>query len=317
MSADMLELANDDVEVTVDPGRGADVLTLVDRDSGCDVLFRSPWRARADAIRGGQRPSTHHPVAGWLEQYRGGWQTLCPNGGPPRDVHGAPVGFHGEASAVPWVTDRATTERGDLHVELFSVPVRISRVLELQGAGVRITDTLTNLGRSPLELDYSSHPALGGGLLDGECRLETGARRFTADPDSEATPLEPGSEHTWPLARDREGAPVDLRVLPAPGTAREIFGWLDDFLAPWATVTNPEIGLTVRLDWDGERLPFAWLWQELNATAQFPWYGRARAVAVEPASMQTSGPSRRSVMGLRPGEDVSVWIRCGLDKRGS
>lgn len=27
MSTDMLELANDDVEVTVDPGRGADVLT--------------------------------------------------------------------------------------------------------------------------------------------------------------------------------------------------------------------------------------------------------------------------------------------------
>ena len=28
-----------------------------------------------------------------MEQYRGGWQTLCPNAGAPRTVHGAPVGF--------------------------------------------------------------------------------------------------------------------------------------------------------------------------------------------------------------------------------
>jgi len=313
---EMIELRNDAVLVTVDPGRGADVLTLTELSTGCDVLFRSPWRLRADAVRGGQAPSTHHPVAGWLEQYRGGWQTLCPNGGPPREVHGAPVGFHGEASTVPWTMDRATAERLELHVELFSVPVRIDRVLELDGAGVRVTDTLTNGGRGSLEIDYSSHPAFGGEFLDAECRLECGARRFTADPDSNVTPLAPGSEHAWPLAVDREGQELDLRVVPVPGATREIFGWLDDFEEPWAALTNPQLGLTVRLDWDGEQMPFAWLWQELNATANFPWFGRARAIAVEPATMPTGGPGRRSVLSLLPEENVSVWVRCGLERRG-
>lgn len=307
-----IEFASRDLMVTMDPGRGADVLSLVDRRTAVDVLFRSPWRERADAIRGGQAASTFDPVAGWLEQYRGGWQTLCPNAGDPRSVHGAPVAFHGEASVVPWAVEEVTSSRARLEVELFSVPVRISRDIALHGRDLRIVDTLTNLSNTPLEFDYSSHPALGGSFLAGDCRIDTGARRFTSDSDS-STILEPGSEHRWPWAIRRSGERIDLRQVPTPGTSRELFGWLDDFSEYWASITNVDLGLTIRIEWDGEHLPYAWLWQELNATQTFPWYGRARAIAIEPASMQTSGPGRRSVLRLGQNASVDLPISVSLE----
>lgn len=312
MTAPPLEISSHDLAVVIDPGRGADVLSLTDRRTGLDVLFRSPWRERADAIRGGQQPSTYDPVAGWLEQYRGGWQTLCPNGGEPRSVHGAPVGFHGEASVVPWVAQVVTPSEARLWVELFSVPIRISRHVEVQGRRITLRDTITNVTGIPLELDYSSHPAFGGPFLEGSCRVDTGARRFTSDP-GRSTILGRGSEHAWPWAVDCHGERLDLGEVPAPGTARELFGWLDDFSEHWAAVTNVDLGLTVRIEWDGEHLPYAWLWQELNATRAFPWYGRARAIAIEPASMQTSGPARRSAMRLAGNASVDVAVSVGLE----
>ncbi|MBU3068056.1 DUF4432 family protein [Nocardia sp. NEAU-G5] len=316
MSPRTLDLTSPDLQVSIDPGRGADVLSLVHRRTGVDALFRTPWRERADAVRDGQRPSTYDPVAGWLEQYRGGWQTLCPNAGDPRSVHGAPVAFHGEASVVPWRVDEASTGSARLQVELFSIPVRIDRVIELQGPRLHLADTLTNLSDIDLEFDYSSHPALGGPFLDGDCRLDTGARRFTSDPERE-TAIDSGSEHRWPEAITTSGERVDLRRIPPRGSSREVFGWLHDFTEHWVSVTNLDLGLTVRLDWDGTHLPYAWLWQELNATQQFPWYGRARAMAMEPASMQTSGPDRRSALHLGPRAAIEIPLSINFDDRSA
>lgn len=313
MTSDVLRLENRDLTVIVDPGRGADVLSLTHRREQLDVLFCSPWRARADAIRAGQPPSTSDPTAGWLEQYRGGWQTLCPNAGPPRAVHGAPVGFHGEASTVPWRVASAAEDRAKMSVELFAVPVRIERTLRLEGATLRVEDHLRNLSPTPLEIDYSSHPALGGAFLEGECLIRTGARRFTSDPDTESALFVPGSEHDWPFARTRDGDSVDLRLVPGPGVHREVFGWLDDFTEHWASVASVQRGLTVRVAWDGQHLPYAWLWQELNHGETFPWYGRARAIAIEPASTQTSGPGRRSVLRLGPQESIDLWLSVGIE----
>jgi hypothetical protein len=312
MTIPLIELHTSDLAVLVDPGRGADVVSLADRHTGIDLLFSTPWRARADAIRAGQRPSTFDPVAGWLEQYRGGWQTLCPNAGDPRTVHGAPVAFHGEASAVSWVVDEVTPTTARLHVELFLVPVLIQRTIALEGRGLCLMDTLSNLSDTTLEFDYSSHPAFGGAFLNGGCRVETGARRFTADPSSESA-LPPGSEHSWPWALTASGRNIDLREVPPPGCHRSVFGWLDDFSGAWASVTSTQLAVGARIEWEGANLPYAWLWQELNGIQEFPWYGLARALAIEPSSTQTSGPARRSALRLAGASALDIPISINLE----
>lgn len=306
-----ITIRSTELDVVVDPGRGADILSLVDRSSGLDLLFRTPWRERADAVRQGQATSTVDSTARWLEGYRGGWQTLCPVAGDAAVVHGAPVTFHGEASLVPWTVDERSGDTVRLSVELFSVPLRIERVVTVIGAHVTVTDELVNLSTVDLDIAYVQHPAFGGPFLDGNCVMDTGAQTFTIDPGRDS-PFPPGREFTWPDAQTSDRAHVDLRVVPARGENRELFGWLGDFAGHWASITNHDLGLTVRVEWDGEHLPYAWLWQELEATGAFPWYRRARAVAIEPASVRTDGANRRSALVVPASSRLRIALSVSL-----
>ncbi len=309
---DLIRLSSAGVAATIDPGQGADLLSLIDRRTGIDVLFRSPWRERADSIRAGHPASSYDPTTGWLERYRGGWQTLCPNAGDPRRIYGASVGFHGEAASVAWTVDGATANSARLHVELFTVPVRIERTVELTGSTLRITDSLSNLSTVPIEFDYSHHPAFGGRFLEGTCRIQSGATRFTPDPQRNGG-AESGSAQAWPWGTSTAGDRIDLRDVAPVGEARAVFGWLDGFTEHWASITNLDLDLTVRLEWDGAQLPYAWLWQELGSSEGFPWYQRARVVAIEPASTQTSGAERRSVLRLGARETTQISISATLE----
>lgn len=299
--------------LVIDPSHGADILSLVDRKTGVDILFQSPWHSRASAICAGQRPASVDPIGVWLEQYRGGWQTLCPNAGIARAIHGAEIGFHGEASVVPWTIAEVHAAAIDLDVELFSVPVMIKRTVTLDKATVTLRDTLSNRSNIALEFDYVSHPALGGPFLEGACRIDTGATRFTSDSES-ASWIDARREQEWPWVIDSSGKQVDLRDLPRSGEVRSLFGWLHDFSKHWASVENKDLGLKARIEWDGSYLPYAWMWQEFNATDRFPWYRRARVIAIEPASTQTSGKFRHSVLQLSPNGRADVAMSLTLER---
>ena len=314
MIDNMVRLESDSLRIDIDPGRGADVLSLEDRRTGVELLFRTPWRRRADAVRAGQAPSTTDPRAEWLEQYRGGWQTLCPVAGDGRPVYGAPVGFHGEASRVPWSVESSGVDSARLKVELFSVPIVIEREIRLRGPQITVSDVLTNVGGTRLEVDYAHHPAFGGAFLDGPCTIETGASTFVGDPaGGGAVPA--GVSVAWPHGIDIAGAHFDLAAVPGPEVRRDVFGYLTDFTRGFAALVNQRLGLGVRLEWDAEVLPHAWLWEELNSTTGFPWYERARVVAIEPASVPTSGTDRRSSVLLDPGTPKQVDLSLTVEDR--
>lgn len=304
----MIELRSDALAATVDPGYGADVLSLRPLPGGSEVLWSSPWRDRADAIIAGAPGWAHEPVSANLERYRGGWQTLCPNAGAARSVHGAPVGFHGEVARSAWDVVSVTAESAVLRLDLMSVPVTILRHLALDGSTLSLSDGVTNVSDQDLELDYCQHPAFGGDLLDGTCVIRTGARRFVSDPETQGV-VPGGQASDWPLAPTVTGADLDLSHLPAPGEREMVFGWLEDFDDHWYSIENPDRGLAVRVEWDGSHLPYAWFWRELNASADFPWFRRARVQAIEPASTQTSGAGRRSVLRLAPGAELDLTMR--------
>lgn len=300
---DQLHLTNDQLDVSIDPGRGADMLSIVHAATGIDLLFTTPWRARADAIRAGElRPATIDPVSQWMEQYRGGWQTLCPNAGPPREYLGVTLGFHGEASVVPWTVLDSGTAFAQLAVELVTVPLRIDREISLDGSSLSIIDTLTNMGAAELTIDYSNHPAFGGDFLADGVQVDTNATTFVPDPGVGGPTIECGNDAS------------ELRSLPAAGMSSSRFGWLTGFPgggadAAWASVTNPRLGVRATLSWDPTYLPYAWWWQEFESSQQFPWFGRARVFAIEPASTQTSGPERASVMTIPARSSVRVPVR--------
>ncbi|BCW62889.1 hypothetical protein StoSoilB22_18620 [Arthrobacter sp. StoSoilB22] len=61
-------------------------------------------------------------------------------------------------------------------------------------------------------------------------------------------------------------------------------------------VELPLLGEVLRLGWDAEVLPNAYVWQERRHSSGSPWYGRVDGVGIEPASH----PSGHAPVGLGP-----------------
>lgn len=312
MSADgLLRLATDAVAITVDPLRGADIRSVVDRRTGVDVLFRSPWAEHAaEAVRRGAQLWHGSSAEAWLQTYAGGWQVLCPNAGGPQTRDGVEQGFHGETAVIPWTVEEWESSSATLHAELFTAPLRLRRTIELDDRAVIVTDTVTNSAPVAVDFDFQHHPAFGRPLVGPGAVLESGATSFWRDAE-------------FPEAEDEP--PIDL--VPDAGRSLERLGWFTGFESAWVSLRNPALDLGVCLSWDADLLPNAWLWEDFNGTAGFPWFRRAYVLALEPSSTVTSGPGRARTMRLEPYASVTVAVRLqlcagrrpvtGVDARGA
>ncbi|MEU5851467.1 DUF4432 family protein [Saccharopolyspora shandongensis] len=298
MTPEPLRLASRDLMVGVLPAKGSDIVEIIDQRTGVDLMFRTPWAAWDTPS-----PAAWDSRSRWLSTYRGGWQVLCPNAGPERAVNGALWGFHGEASVVPWQIVHAAETEVVLQTCLHTAPVSLRRHLSVDGAVLSVLEEVTNLSDREREVMWVHHPAFGAPLVAEGARLYTSARTLVADADAPGTVLAPDSVHTWPLVSGADGRTLDLSVLPGPASHREIFGCLTDFERPYLAVVNPELDLAVTVSWDAKVFPHAWLWQEFCATEDYPWFRRAYALAVEPASTM---PGTGTVAGLRRGEPLRL-----------
>lgn len=310
-ASDLILLEEGPVQVVVDPGQGCDLLSI--RYGAAELLWSAPGKPHAEAIREGRAAAiSADPVTGFMERNRGGWNTLCPNAGPARTVHGARLDFHGEAIRATWAVREHTMARLRVELEMFSLPLRIEREILVSGASVTLHDRIENLCDQDLRFDYQTHPTFGGDFLAGGCEFDSSATTFTVDPESDWLPDPAGSEHAWPVLASGH----DLRCVPKAPEPRAMFGWLSNFDGvPWATLTSAALGISATLTWDAAVQPHAWFWQELNYSPDFPWYRRARAFAVEPSSTVTSGPGRAETMVLGPNDAVEVPVSLALAGR--
>jgi hypothetical protein len=309
-----LTLSNELAEVTVLPEKGADILSFVDRRSGVDVLFKTPWGVRAPGSWARRATSEER----WIEAYAGGWQLLLPNGGAECVERGATWGFHGEAALVPWEVLSSSAMSAVLETTLFLTPLRARRHFSLEGRLLRIEETVINESPEEIEVMWSHHPALGAPFLDGGCALSTGATSVLADDRAPGTLLAPGSRHAWPYVTTVTGSKVDLREIPAPDKPRSVLAYLGGFTSGFFAITNPRLRLGFGLRWPLEMFDKAWLWQEVHSSSGWPWFRRAYTVAVEPAStIPSQGMAVARAKGergvfLAPGSSRQVLLEAVL-----
>lgn len=280
-SANPIRLTSNDLVVDVLAGKGADVYRIVDRESGIDVLFKTPWGLRDP----GRMPSRATSMEAWSERYPGGWQVLCPNADTERLVDGVRWDYHGEAAMIPWIVDAVSETSLDLHVTLFTAPLTLERQIVLDGPRIHIRERATNDSPDPQYFEWVHHPAFGRPFADSGCRLAVGARTLLSDAKATGNLLQPDTVNSWPHAATASGDTVDLSVLAGPESRQEIFACLTDFDQPYFALTNPELGFGVALRWSTEVFPHAWFWQEFHASPGFPWFRRAYAAAIEPANV--------------------------------
>src|SRR5207253_2613898 len=126
-----VHLTSDLLEVTVLPGKGADIYALTDLGSGIDPLFKAPWGLQPP----GSPPRDGSEGAAFLENYEGGWQELFPNTNDPASYRGISVPFHGEVATLPWSWSVAAGDFGEtavrFTVECRLTPFRLERTMRL------------------------------------------------------------------------------------------------------------------------------------------------------------------------------------------
>lgn len=312
----LVGLENERVRVGLLPEKGADMFELTYRSPGVDVLWKSPWGPPSPYDLMGA-PSDSQGA--WLEIYPGGWQTIFPNAGPACESRGASLGFHGEASVRPWQWEIRKARGGppelSFTVRLRRTPFYLERrvVLDPHRPVLTIRERIENRGGVEMPYVWGHHPALGAPFLEEGCLVDVGAKILEADDEyaSPHSPLEPGERVRW---NDEEGR-RDLGRVPALDGRRDLFAYFKELDEGWWAVTNPELGFGVGMRWPREIFPYAWFWQEINATDSFPWYGDTRVMAIEPFSgfpgqgldaiMEKTGTERY----LAPGEDIEAEIQ--------
>ncbi|MER3436407.1 MAG: hypothetical protein C4346_01565 [Chloroflexota bacterium] len=317
-----VRLENERFAATVLVDKGADIYELVDKRTGIDVLWKSPWGLRRP---GGGIPTAGNSEVAWLEAYEGGWQEIFPNGGNACLYKGVEMNFHGEASAIAW--DYQIEQRPDaallhLSVHLARSPFHVERTMRIEPgrAALWIDERITNTAREPMDYMWGHHPAYGAPFLSGACRIDTNAQALVADDrhNPPHNPLVPGTRVTWPISQ-HDGQSLDLRLVPGPDTPRGMMAYLTEFADPaaWYAITNTELGIGVGLVWQRDDFPHAWLWQEMHASPGYPWYGSVYVMAIEPftsmpghglvAMMEKTGMHRT----LKPGATATASL-CAL-----
>ena len=310
-----LEIENDILSTTILLDKGADIYQLAYKPKDVDVLWKSPWGMKEP---GRGFDSAFDSATAWLEAYAGGWQVLFPNGGDATNYKGAPLSYHGEASMKAW--DYEIVSEGDsalevkLKTSLSRSPYTIERWMRVESGSpiLHIRERITNHAGEAMDCMWSHHPAYGAPFLSEHCVIDVGTASFVAD-DLYAgfvNPLTLSQSYQWPMADD-----VDMSKVPGPDDERDILAYFRDFESGWYAITNREMGLGVGLVWDESVFPFAWFWQELNASPGFPFYKNSYVMAIEPAS-SIPGQGLNAVMEktgthltLEPGESKEIAMK--------
>lgn len=281
-------LENEHLSVLVWPEKGADILSIKHKAAGFDPMWVSPWGVRSPHSL--NHASTSATL--WMDAYAGGWQELFPNGGAACTHHGAELLFHGEASMSSWEWE-VLPDGVRFFVRLVRSPFTLERTMRLSPDGpvLSIEGRATNHGRVPLEYMWSHHPAFGAPFLSGDCRIETNATKLIAAPDAPGPLLTPNAEYPWPTILEENGVSVDLSRIPSEDDVRQLMAYLVDFPddRAWYAIVNDRDATSIRFAWDRDDFPCAWLWQEMHAHRDAPWYGECYVMAIEPATSYPGG----------------------------
>ena len=305
--ASPVPLFSDELQVVVDPRRGADILQIRHRAPPTPPVVRG---AVAEAGRLGPRrcPSSQRRLLRALAgRGRGGAGRCCARTPAPSGASkAASSAFMARRAVVPWAVAWHSGSEVQLSVELFSVPVPRRTLGHRRGPPP-----------STCAMHWSTWAARPSGSTTASTRPWAG-HCWTNPPGWTPTPptlhrrlggarCAPRAGHRASLAardRCRRGSRWTSGRFRALSSPRALFGWLAGFPEKaWARLSSPACGVSVhnsrgtvgscRMRGCGR----SWA-----ASGGFPWFGRARALAVEPGTTVTSGPGRADGLELAAGE---------------
>lgn len=289
-------LENERLRVTVLADKGADVIEFNDKRRDLDFVWLSPIGLRhPNEVAGGGSDD----VATFVDSYEGGWQEIFPSGGAPSSYRGAALAQHDEVANVPWDYEITVDDETEVVVTFVvhtrRLPFRLTRTLRLRSGEATLEVVEDSHNDAPVDLHamWGQHLAFGKPFLRPGCRVRLPADvEVIPHPEPINPPnrlVAPGGPWHWPEVPRPDGGTVDLSVIGSPGEPSDIV-YLTGFSDGWYEITDPDTAAGLRVAWDARVLPYLWRWQELGATASYPWWGRVYTVGLEPfSSFPTNG----------------------------
>ncbi|HVO41150.1 MAG TPA: aldose 1-epimerase [Aggregatilineales bacterium] len=311
-------MQNELLQILILVDKGAEIVQFLYKPLDVDFLWRAP-----NVLRD---PSRFVPAGGsqttpFFDHWSGGWFEVVPNGGPACEYKGAPLGFYAETVNVPWeyqiVDDRPDRVQVALWVKTYRMPFLLQKTLTLESgrAALYIEERLTNEGHERLDFMWGHHPVVGAPFLDESCRLSAPVCRVEVLHDEDGPDYRMGLHQVgrWPVIDNRDGAPLDLRLVPPPSSRTMDNCYLSGFNEGWVAIHSARRKIGFGLAWNAEVFRYVWLWQALGGGLGYPWFGRTYNLGLEPwSSFPCAGLNaaveRGTALQIAAGQSIDTWL---------
>jgi hypothetical protein len=312
-------MQNELLQIVILVDKGSEIIQFLYKPLDVDFLWHS-----ANNIRDPARfvPSGVSQAGLFFDHWTGGWFETLPNGGPACRYKGAELGNFAETINVPWgyciLEDTPQSVTVSLWIETCRTPFLLQKTLTLKSEipVLYIQEKVTNQGYEPMDFMWGHHPVVGPPFLDDTCRLFAPPSKVEVFHDEDGPDYRMGlfQVGAWPIIKDRNGDPLDLRQMPPRKNRTMDNCYLKEFQDGWIAVYHPGKEVGFGLSWDARVFRYAWIWQALGGGIGYPWYGRTYNMGIEP---WTSYPcvgleealKRGTTLQLQPGESLEAWLR--------
>jgi galactose mutarotase-like enzyme len=298
-------LESDLLAVTVNPERGADVLSVIWRPTETEVLWQNPRSRGLPPVRGDYDTDPRS----YFDNYPGGMQELFPNAGPATEVEGATLPFHGEALRRPWTVEQTESTLTCTTV-LTRYPFALTKTFRLDGGVLHVSARVENISDTELPVHWGFHPAFNTQTIAGSGQVYGAFAALTSHPEKFSS-----SQLHAPGARI-DASPVDgvgvFNLAPAGSRSADLL--YATVSEGWFGLKSPGSDLLVTMSWPAEILPELWIWEEAHAPGGYPWWGTAHIVAVEPHTTSPFGPleSEHGAIKISGGDTLQIELTLGV-----
>lgn len=311
-----LVLENDELRITLLPGKGSDVVQFFYKPLNTEFM----WASQPGLQPAGAAKSSVEPGDAFLDNYPGGWQEILPNFGDPCQYKNIKLGLHDEISMLPWnytiLQDEPQCVSVQLEVRCVLTPFRVRKTLTLRpGCEVQIEEEVENESAEKMDCTWGHHPAFGDPFLDETCRVLVPPCRVKTQEEyvSPNSRLEKGQDCEWPMVRGRKGERIDLSQVPAKAAHSHDMAYLYGFARGWYALFNAGRKIGFGLTWDGEIFKYLWFWQVYGGWHGPPWHGSSYNIGLEPCSSYpqslTGAIQYGSQLTFAPGQSIQTNLQ--------
>lgn len=315
-----LAVENELVRVSFVLTKGADLVEFRHKPTDVDAMWHSPHRL--------SRPGTQiHTIASmngaFLDYYSGGWQEILPAGAGPCTYKNAELGLHGEAALLPW--DAAVLEDAPERVTVrFSVEMRrtpfvLERTVTVDEGRMTIGwhGRVINEGEQELGFMWGQHAAFGWPFIEAGCHIDLPSAVATtlSEPYSRGMRFALNQESAWPELKTVDGGTARADLVPGKD-ARTHDTYTVSPDEGWFAIRNLHRGLGFAMVWDVDIYPYLWVWQVYGGYWDYPFFGRAYVLGLEPFSSPQGSLIENVETGrchaLPAGASMEVDLRAGF-----